>query len=229
MGYVGPSMRRLDLLRPVADLERLTKAIALLDAILEPEWDYRYYSFNQTWDEVAKQRLASMRNGSGDEWQLVFSPAGAFLKGFAHESPVARDRDRFPPERFVEGLPPSLSDLATEPSLALETTTFCAWCVDGLHWSASARASPIKLDVLASDEDPDGSAHLLAILDGNPETYRFYAAEYFEENVPLAAVTALYEGRPLTSELLRSIAPKRSLDELSADLDEIGWPRPHVN
>lgn len=223
MGYVGPSMRRLDLLRPATDLERLTKAIALLDAILEPEWDYRYYAFNQNWDEAAKQRLASMRNGSGDEWQLVFSPGGAFLKGFAHESPIASDRERFPPERFVEGLPPSLSDFTAEPSLAMESTTFCAWCVDGLHWS---RASIGEVDPAA---DTDGSAHLLAILDGNPETYRFYAAEYFEEDVPLAAVTALYEGRALTAELLRSIAPERSLADLSADLDEIGWPQPHVN
>lgn len=226
MPYVGPSMRRIDLLRPVVDLERLTKAIALLDAILEPEWDYRYYSFNQAWDEAAKQRLASMRNGSGDEWQLVFSPEGAFLKGFAHESSLASES--FAPARFVDGLPPTLTRLASEVSLAMETTTFCAWCIDGLHWSRANidTATPAHE---GTDDDPDGSAHLLSILDGNPETYRFYAAEYFEENVPVVAITALYEGKLLTAELLHAIAPHRSLDELAADLDEIGWPRPRVN
>ncbi|GGV05405.1 hypothetical protein GCM10010502_70370 [Kitasatospora aureofaciens] len=30
-----------------------------------------------------------MRNGSGDEYSIVFAPAGVYLRGFDHESPMS--------------------------------------------------------------------------------------------------------------------------------------------
>jgi hypothetical protein len=30
-----------------------------------------------------------MNNGSGDEYSIVFAPAGAFVRGFDHESPMS--------------------------------------------------------------------------------------------------------------------------------------------
>ena len=56
----------------------------MLDAIIMPEWDYRYYSFNSKWS--AGQEMASMRNGQSDAWFCVFSDVGVFFKGFDHES-----------------------------------------------------------------------------------------------------------------------------------------------
>lgn len=38
-----------DLLPPVASLHRITQSLAMLDGILCPEWEYRYYSFNSQW------------------------------------------------------------------------------------------------------------------------------------------------------------------------------------
>lgn len=61
-------------------LERLTRSLAVLDAILSPDWEGRYYSFNAGWDAARGERMASMRDGCGDDWFLLFSPAGAFLK-----------------------------------------------------------------------------------------------------------------------------------------------------
>jgi hypothetical protein len=40
-----PSTRSPDDLPSIDDLIRLSKGLAMLDAILSPEWDYRYYSF----------------------------------------------------------------------------------------------------------------------------------------------------------------------------------------
>jgi hypothetical protein len=59
----------------------------MLDAILSPEWEDRYYSFNSKWGPG--EILASMRDGSGDEYFTLLSPGGAILKGFAHESPMS--------------------------------------------------------------------------------------------------------------------------------------------
>jgi hypothetical protein len=44
-----PSTQSLSDLFSIGDLIRQSKALAMLDAILSPEWEYRYYSFNSKW------------------------------------------------------------------------------------------------------------------------------------------------------------------------------------
>ena len=83
------STRNLSILGSLATVERVAQSIALLDAILSPEWQYRFFSFNAGWDSARHERMASMRDGSGDEYFAVFSPVGGILKGFAHESAMS--------------------------------------------------------------------------------------------------------------------------------------------
>ena len=47
----------------ISECQRIFKAAAMLDAILMPEWEYRYYSYNSQWD--ANEQMASMRDGEG--------------------------------------------------------------------------------------------------------------------------------------------------------------------
>lgn len=68
----------------IAALRRLTRSLAMLDAILSPDWEFRYYSFNAAWG--AGEMLASMRNGSGDYWFALFCREGVALHGLAHEA-----------------------------------------------------------------------------------------------------------------------------------------------
>jgi hypothetical protein len=51
------STRDLSKLPDIASFRRLTRALAMLDAILSPEWQYRYYSFNAHWS--AGEMMAS--------------------------------------------------------------------------------------------------------------------------------------------------------------------------
>ena len=55
--------------------------------------------------------------------------------------------------------------------------------------------------------DPDGSAFLLSDLDGRPETYRAWAAGYYERDVGLEAVEHVYLHRPLTAEVVARTQP----------------------
>ena len=55
----------LKMLPEIDSLKRLSQSLAMLDAILEPDWELRYYSFNSHWGEG--EMMASMRDGSGDE------------------------------------------------------------------------------------------------------------------------------------------------------------------
>src|SRR3954451_18924006 len=89
-----PSTRDLSLLPRVEDLRRLFQSMAVLDAILSPDWEYRYYSFNSAWS--AGEQMGSMRNGCGDDIYAHFSPAGCWLKGFAHEYPMSPFREQPP-------------------------------------------------------------------------------------------------------------------------------------
>lgn len=37
-------------LSSISDVEKISKGLALADAILMPDWEYRYFSFNSNWD-----------------------------------------------------------------------------------------------------------------------------------------------------------------------------------
>ncbi|WP_459547551.1 hypothetical protein [Nocardia sp. X0981] len=81
----------------IADLRNLCRSLAMLDAILSPDRESRYYSFSTAWAEG--EETASMSNGSGDEYSIVFSVAGAYVRGFSHESlmsPYANDCEPWP-------------------------------------------------------------------------------------------------------------------------------------
>jgi hypothetical protein len=63
----------------VVTLQRRSQALAVLDAIMSPEWEWRYYSVGSRW--APGEEMASMRNGSGDAYSIVFSVAGRVRSG----------------------------------------------------------------------------------------------------------------------------------------------------
>ena len=74
-------MRALDVATRLPDpdaLERLSMSIAALDVALSPEWESRYFSFDPRW--TAHERMASMRNGSGDAYLLCSQPRAQWLE-----------------------------------------------------------------------------------------------------------------------------------------------------
>jgi hypothetical protein len=77
---------------------------------------------------------------------------------------------------------------------------------------------------LPSGDDPDGSGYLLSPLDGNPETYRQWAEDYYERNVALHAVKAIFERQRLTDELVAALNPELRIKQLREDIREIGYP-----
>ena len=178
-------------------MERLCRSLAMLEAILSPEWEFRYYSFNQHWNPG--QRMASMRNGCGDDWFMVFRDGLVFLKAFDHEMP----RPKQSPTRRV---PPEFAAELAEPAFSMEDVTFCAWWTDK-QWN--------------SDGNP---GDFFKLFDGRPESYLEWASDYYEVELTLAPVQAIYEQQPLSAELLVQLNPDVTLDDLQTDLEEIGYP-----
>jgi hypothetical protein len=201
----------------VLDLKSLCQSMALLDAILCPTWEYRYYSFNSNWGK--ETALASMRDGQGDHYFCVFTSRGAVLKGFAHESamsPFRSDPPRIWPG-VLDGVPSIFRKILNEPSLAIEETTFCIW---------RGSEDPVwrRGDIRFPDiTEADGSAGLLELLDGRPRTYCQWARMYYEREVDLDPVMHIYRHEPLTDEIIRALNPDVSLQDLKDDLAEIGY------
>ncbi len=207
------STHNLNELPDIAQLKQICKAIAVLDAIISPVWEYRYYSYSSIWDEG--EECATMRDGSGDEYLILFNQYGAIINGLAHEVELWKlDKNIIPKEfhQFMFGEP--VSSLGT---------TFCIWkkYVD-TEWQAAHNV------LEEEDEYGDGSEDLLFILDGNPSTYKTWAEEYYEGEiegkVPLQIIEQIYQGKPLTKEMVIALNPKSSdWNALQEELDEIAY------
>lgn len=209
------STQDLSELPSIADLRRLTRSLAMLDAILSPDWEFRYYSFNSAWG--AGEMLASMRNGSGDYWFALFCREGVALHGLAHEAPAFRAGQPWP--GIFDRLPePFHASFLREPAFTTGDSSFCLWrLAEDEAWSCG----PIELP---PGDDPDGSAGLLAILAGRPEQYVEFASEYYERELARDDVAALYRHEPLSASLLARLNPELGLEDLAEDIAEIGYP-----
>ncbi|PQO36986.1 hypothetical protein C5Y96_07440 [Blastopirellula marina] len=207
------STRDLSHLPEVSRLEKLLQSLAMLDAIVCPEWEYRYYSFNAKWGKG--ERMGSMRNGSGDDFFALFNAYGCFLKGFEHECKVASMPELC--SQLYEGVPAQFKGGVTEPAFSPENVTFCLWrAKDASKWDHAN----VKLP---KGNDPDGSAYLLSPLDGDPETYCDFAGEYYEMEVDPDLVTAIYEHRPLTKSMALELNADADWKDLKADAKEIAY------
>jgi hypothetical protein len=201
-------------------LERTSLAIAALDAVMSPDWDMRYYSFDPRWSP--DERMASMRNGSGDSYNIVFGPAGWVVRGFDHESdlsPWGRPDGSVAPG-ILDEFPAALRSAIDEPAFRTEggpvtDLTFCAWRLPGDEaWSAG----PV--------DDVGGSAEWLldVVLDGAPEGYQRFAAEYYEVDVPADVVAAFYALRPADGALVTSLGVEVDVTTVLTELREMSYP-----
>jgi hypothetical protein len=224
------STRDLSGLPDIDGLRRLWKSMAMLDAILKRDWEYRLYSFNCRWSKTRPEQMGSMRNGQGDDVFALFTQKGCWLKGFAHEAAMTPYRLKRPRVFLgvLDGVPAEFTHCLEQPAFNLPDTTFCVW-----RRYADAAWQRGAIDFPPGD-DPDGSAMLLSPLDGRPETYLERASSYFNKPwLTLDMVRHVYCHRPLTGELLAAMRPDLELDvgeprltveDLEEDITEIGYP-----
>src|SRR5262245_49362203 len=154
------STRDLSGLLDIDALKRLLQSMAMLDAILSPEWEYRYYSFNSKW--AKGEQIGSMRDGCGDDFFALFNKHGCFLKGFVHTARMSphwgRKRKGVWPG-VLDSVPKEFEGGLNEPAFSMEDTTFCIWRQYGDdRW----RRGEIKFP--RGWKDPDGSVALLSPL-----------------------------------------------------------------
>lgn len=197
-------------------LRQISKAISVLDAIICPEWEYRYYSYDANW--AKGEEFLGMRNGEGDQMLILFRENGCVINGFAHEL-FDPENEGVNKQRLTEGLPEIFNEFIFEEPVKSVGTTFCIWTTTSKTWLTGQ-----------TNATDDGSEEMLAIFDGNPQTYVDWATVYFEESykesgIPLAIVKQIYEGKKLTKDMVLSLVNEvEDWDQLEADLQEIDFP-----
>ena len=224
MSMVQLSTENLNLLPNPAELKKICKSIAALEAIICQDWEFRYYSFQKEWSE--NEEFCEMRNGEGDQLLISFGKNGTCINGFAHESKIngwQKDSKQEIPAGVVDELPAVFNDFIFGEPVKSIGTTFCIWQTKtDENW----KTGKIKLP---NDDYKDGSSDLLQLLDGNPLTYKNWAEEYYEENfedseLALELVEHIYNGAIITKEMILKINPElEDFEQLKSDLDEIGY------
>jgi len=209
----------------IETLRRRCLAVATLDAILSPVWENRYYSYTANWG--GNVSAAEIRDGSGNDCFIVFTTHGVFIKGYDHKSPMAPrygDTPKLWPG-LVEGLPAVFTQFLTEPAFAgpdgFIAMTFCIWRE---YHDSQWHTGPV--DFTGFDRyDTDGAKEMLGVLcDPTPLAYGSFAFGYFEVDIDPAALQHVFALGPVTDQIVRTINPVATLDDLVSDLASSGYP-----
>lgn len=180
------------------------QAAAMLEAILMPEWEYRYYSYNAHWDK--NEQMASMRDGEGEHYFALFQPEGLIIKGYDRQ--FGR---MYGPQDVLQGVPDDFEGFLQEPAFMMDTTTFCIWKQGGQAWSVGK-----ELEVEAYQ--------LLELLIGKADYYYTWAQEYYEISLDRSLVQRIFDMEPLDEKMLKGLNEELDLADLAEDIQEIGYP-----
>jgi hypothetical protein len=212
-------------LPPIEVLRNRCRALAVLDCVIgggEP-----YYTYTREWGD---DEAALMSNGSGDEWAVVFTADGAFIRVFDHESTMSpyrcADHELWP--GLLDGMPAVFGAHVEEPAFGDEDGRFLAtavlWRLDGddrWHAGAGIIVPPPRGPY---DSGPDGSGMLAILLDNITDEYVAFAEDYYEIRVDRNTVEHVVAQVPLTDAMVRALNPEATLADLHADVAAIGYP-----
>ena len=203
------------LLPNIASLRRRSQALAMLDAIVCPEWEDRYYSFSARWSET--ESMGSMRNGSGDDWFILFGGFGAAIKGLAHETSIAGDKV-FASE-VQRQVPQTFASFLAEAAFGMDWLSYCYWrAPEDSSWQRVVHPDT----ALCMSED--GSNEYLALLVEPATSYEDFAKWYYELDLPVVAIESIYNHSPLNDSLVSFLNPEVSLAQAQEAAAEIGYP-----
>lgn len=225
----------------IEDLRRVCKGIAALEIVMERESQYRYYFYNSNWsdnEEVFEliNGCGSVRSGCNSHMMILFCPDGCVINGFDnqsyddeiyytfdedgaiewHKSSEKEKENILKMKEITQGLPDVFHEFIEE-SLKSIRSTFCIWKTKDGEWSRS--------DMVGKQED--GSVEMLDILDKNPQKYADFCHWYYGKNIPLNIAEQVYNGEPLTLEMIKKLNSEiedKDIEPIKDELNEMGYP-----
>jgi hypothetical protein len=212
-------------LPPIDVLRDRCKALAVLERIVDSAEPH--YAYDSAWGD---DQAALMNNGSGDEWAVVFTTDGAFIRVFDHESAMTpyRDPDHELWPGLVDGLPAAFHPQIEEPAFGDDEGQFVATAVlwrltadDRWHTGADI-TFPAPRGPHGSA--PDGSDLLDILLDDIVTQYVTFAEDVHEIEVDPAVIEHVVAHRPLTDTVVQALNPDTTVAALHDAMTAIGYP-----
>ena len=174
------------------------RSVAMLDAIVEPDWEGRYYSFDAHWG--AGEQLAQVRDGQGDWLAVLFVGDGAVMCGCCVRQP------RPPASKLFRGLPKRYRWARAPDGFVAEEVNFCQWYDHGWKRGAETRSELSELICL------------------NPDAYEKWGREYYEREFDREGLKAVFAQVPLTTALIQTLNPATTLNAARRAAKEIAYP-----
>ncbi|MFJ6780621.1 hypothetical protein [Streptomyces yangpuensis] len=202
------------------------RALAVLETVMDAHDPF--FAYAADWSET--EGVALMDNGSGDDYAIVFSAAGAYARGFAHESEMSpwcgEDVEVWP--GLVDAVPEAFRPYVTEPAFCEDDGDGPVPRVTVVFWRETAdeawRTGPVEIPQGPGGYG-DGARDLFEVLAaGTPEAYRDFAEEYHERPVDLDAIRHVFALRPLTDAVVKALNPQADPTTATAAAAATGYP-----
>jgi len=156
-----------------------------------------------------------MRSGSGDHYFILFLPTACIVKAFCRRP---KNVETAPPAESLYREIPSIFEtpFLREPAFLLSEVSFVLWKIDGEpEWNVRP---------FGALENETHFNLLFEKLTCGPDAFRNWAQSYYEREIPLEAVQAIYEHHQISDRIISELNQNVDKSQLSADLDEIGYP-----
>ena len=184
----------------IENLRKKIKILALLDAIIEQEWQDRFFSYNSNWS--SSEEMGSLRDGCGGEWFLWISGDLAGYKCLSPDDGLMTDVQEVKDKAHI-----SYNSFITEPAFSMDQST-CIWYLDDSKWVKYGKPVKYLID-------------LETISSWTPSDYQAWASEYYESDFDLVAIKKIFNGE-FSEEIAKVLNPEIEMSELLAELPEIG-------
>lgn len=186
----------------IEQLRKKMKSLALLDAIIEQEWEYRYFSYDSNWSD--SEEMGSLRDGCGGSWFFWVCGDSAGYKCLSPEDGLMPTSDL---EKIKSDASEVFNDFVTEPTFSMDEAT-CIWFLEKSNWIKHGITVNWIID-------------LQTVIDWNASDYHTWATKYYERELDLDVIEKIFFGE-FNTDLAKKLNPTIEIEHLLAELPEIG-------
>lgn len=187
----------------ISEVYGISQSLAVLDAILMPEWEYRYFSFNNSWND--HQAMASMKDAGGSHYYLLFDSKSNTCLGKVFDNSI-----RLMDGSMVQDIA-ELTPFLNEPAFENDVATFYFYNIcNNLNW----QSIPFSNDL-----------PFLGFIKNKEKAYIDWAKDYYEIEIAKEPIIDIFNHQPITDKMVKTLNSGCSLLDLKSELDEIGYPQ----
>lgn len=177
-----------------------SQSLALCDLILMPEWENRYFSFDSKWDEQNNEKMASMRDGEGNEYFILFNESGAIGKALELDQANNQPYDK-------KLIPEELSGFLSEPAFSNEYYTSYFWNLkNSKEWLSTSATEKINI---------------LKFLENNADYYKVWAENYYDIDINNDAIQLVFNEHRLSQDIIEALNPDVDIESLNEEINII--------